>query len=573
MTSTRYSHWIEEMTLKADRRQQNIKTIRDTKPFDQHHLSSLDDTPDNLTAFTEKLKNISTSSIYQLLPDLDKLNLSRYLDEIATSICEAANDTSDLIALVNFCVKVSSLYKQFSMYLLNEFKKQMPSKKGDKVENPSKLRVCLSFFTELFLNGIFGREGFKLNILITSLVKTDKLEHLNTSVLIPFCNDYFLPLTGILPYSKQKHVDDFGESEQQFTQLTSTLFSKDDRDILIETLDDYRQSLVVHTMECYEEMNILESVIINEKRKRGDASADDRQRFELTKQHFERLHFSLDELNECLGHPPIELPPEESSDDDAAAHRLSGGLKGTVQNNNTHCQNNITQQQAKKTPKWLEYLIYGVKMSLYGVKMLFITGLNLITTAANLMVSSSTLMLYFVIIGLIYTRLDRMEDKITSFSGKLNAFETKINKMENNFTKTIKTQIDDAFENKIDDLKIYINSTIKYQIDGLENKMNGKIDGLEKEMNKKIDGLEKKFDKKIEKSISDLEKNLDHRFKAIDDKFKAIDDKFKAVDDRFIAVNDRIDGVNDRLDAISSRIFSTYMLVKAYFPNINITGH
>jgi len=62
----------------------------------------------------------------------------------------------------------------------------------------------------------------------------------------------------------------------------------------------------------------------------GDASADDRQRFEQTKQHFERLQTSLEELTECLGHPPIQLPPEETSEDereaDAAVNRLTEEL-------------------------------------------------------------------------------------------------------------------------------------------------------------------------------------------------------------------------------------------------------
>uniref|UniRef100_A0A1I8BB39 LisH domain-containing protein ARMC9 n=1 Tax=Meloidogyne hapla TaxID=6305 RepID=A0A1I8BB39_MELHA len=330
MTSM-YAQWIVEMTKLAETRERNIKTLKESQPFDEQRLRSLDATLKKVTAFTKKLKNISTSTIYQLLPDLDKLNLSKYLDEIAANICEAKIKIADLNALVDFNVKVSSLYKEFSMYLLNEFKKQMPSKKGDKVENPSKLRVDLRFFTELLLNGIFGREGLQLlGSVLAFLVNTDKQEHLNTSVLMPFCKAHFFPITGILPFSVQKDAKEMREAEQKHAQLISTLFTAEQRSILAKTLDEYWQSLVEHTNRRYVEMNKLKKSIRRQERTRGDASADDRQRFEQTKQHFERLHSSLDELSECLGHPPIELPPEETSDDekeaDAAATRLSAEL-------------------------------------------------------------------------------------------------------------------------------------------------------------------------------------------------------------------------------------------------------
>ncbi|CAK5108984.1 unnamed protein product [Meloidogyne enterolobii] len=77
-------------------------------------------------------------------------------------------------------------------------------------------------------------------------------------------------------------------------------------------------------------MNKLKKSIRRQERTRGDASADDHQRFEQTKQHFERLQTSLEELTECLGHPPIQLPPEETSEDereaDAAVNRLTEEL-------------------------------------------------------------------------------------------------------------------------------------------------------------------------------------------------------------------------------------------------------
>ncbi|CAK5108141.1 unnamed protein product [Meloidogyne enterolobii] len=326
-----YDNWVLEMQKLVEVREKNIKFLEESQPFDDQRLRSLDATLKKVTAFTKKLKNVSSTTISQLLPDLEKLNLSKYLDEIAFNICEAKIKIADLASLVDFIVKISSLYNQFSTHLLNEFKKQMPSKKTDKVENPSKLRVDLRFFTELLLNGIFGREGLQLlGAVLAFLVNTDKQEHLNTSVLMPFCKAHFFPITGILPYSIQKEIGELEEKGKEHAKLISTLFTAEQRSILSKTLDDYWQSLVEHTNKKYLEMNKLKKSIRRQERTRGDASADDRQRFEQTKQHFERLQTSLEELTECLGHPPIQLPPEETSEDereaDAAVNRLTEEL-------------------------------------------------------------------------------------------------------------------------------------------------------------------------------------------------------------------------------------------------------
>jgi hypothetical protein len=98
-----------------------------------------------VTAFTKKLKTIGSASATQFMPELDRLNLSKYLDEIAANICEAKLKTSDLEPLVQFCVRLAGLYADFPSQLVQEMRKQMPTKKGDRVTNASKLRVDLRF--------------------------------------------------------------------------------------------------------------------------------------------------------------------------------------------------------------------------------------------------------------------------------------------------------------------------------------------------------------------------------------------------------------------------------------------
>jgi regulator of nonsense transcripts 2 len=58
------------------------------------------------------------------------------------------------------------------------------------------------FFAELLLNGVFDREGMQLlGTVLSFLVQTDRQEHVNVSVLLPFCRSALPAITGIVPAS------------------------------------------------------------------------------------------------------------------------------------------------------------------------------------------------------------------------------------------------------------------------------------------------------------------------------------------------------------------------------------
>lgn len=62
---------------------------------------------------------------------------------MANSIAEAKIKVSDVQAVVTICVQLSSLYAEFPSLLLAELKKVLPTKRSDKIANPSKLRLDL----------------------------------------------------------------------------------------------------------------------------------------------------------------------------------------------------------------------------------------------------------------------------------------------------------------------------------------------------------------------------------------------------------------------------------------------
>lgn len=90
----------------------------------------------------KRVKNIGTTVTPEsLIPDLSKLNLSKFVDEIAQCVVEAKMKVEELDSLIKFCVSASQIYSQFSVDLVTEVRKQMPTKRADSIKNPSKLRV------------------------------------------------------------------------------------------------------------------------------------------------------------------------------------------------------------------------------------------------------------------------------------------------------------------------------------------------------------------------------------------------------------------------------------------------
>lgn len=142
--STLVNPWIDDIQKRSELQRKNIESLKNAEPLEGAKLSKLDSSLKKLTAFMKKTKSISSKEPATLLiPELSKLNVLKFLDEIATNVCEAKIKSSDVNDLVVFVVHVSSLYPQFPDLLLTELKKQFPTKKSEKIENPVKFKVDL----------------------------------------------------------------------------------------------------------------------------------------------------------------------------------------------------------------------------------------------------------------------------------------------------------------------------------------------------------------------------------------------------------------------------------------------
>uniref|UniRef100_A0A915DDT2 MIF4G domain-containing protein n=1 Tax=Ditylenchus dipsaci TaxID=166011 RepID=A0A915DDT2_9BILA len=284
--------WIKEVKTRHNLQLQNIQLLSTTKHLDEAGFRALDSTLKKVTAFMKKLKNIGTIvSPASLLPELEKLNVS------------------------NVCVKVASMYSAFPGILTAELKKQMPYKKNDAISNPSKLRVDLKFVAELVLNGVLQKEGIQLlGSTLSFVVNTDKSEHVNVNIILPLCRSLLFDITNLVPLT-QLRLAKMIDADISSYGLSSTVFSDDQRN-------------AVHANEVRTEMNRLHKSIKRQERTRGDASADDRHKFDQAKANYDRLLQNATDLSECLGKelPAMVEEPSDDEQDELAAKKMDLAL-------------------------------------------------------------------------------------------------------------------------------------------------------------------------------------------------------------------------------------------------------
>lgn len=139
---------------------------------------------------------------------------------------------------------------------------------------------------------------------------------------MPLCKTCLYDLSDLLPY-KVKQLS----QNSSPTGLSSSLITTDQKQTIGKLFKDYYDSLVQHANETRIEMNKVQKSIKRQERTKGleyfchvykllgDASADDRQKFDQIKQVFDRLLQNANDLAMYIGEevPPM---PEEPSDDE-----------------------------------------------------------------------------------------------------------------------------------------------------------------------------------------------------------------------------------------------------------------
>ena len=88
--------------------------VKNAERLDAAALKSLDASLKKVTPFLKKVKErLGEDTCANLIAEAKKLNLSKYIEEVASGVAEAKLRVSDILAAVDLCCTMHSLYADF----------------------------------------------------------------------------------------------------------------------------------------------------------------------------------------------------------------------------------------------------------------------------------------------------------------------------------------------------------------------------------------------------------------------------------------------------------------------------
>lgn len=169
--------YIEEARLRFDGR----RRLRETNCQSDIDYSSIESELNNLdssikknSALVKRLKVFTESQKEQVLSEIDRLNLIKFISEVVSSIIEAKLKLSDIPAVIEICTRLNRTYREFSKQLLEQFVRYFPAIKQRKNHDPLNALVHQPGFNPVSQNHATTSSSFtNLSSLTSSLVASN----------------------------------------------------------------------------------------------------------------------------------------------------------------------------------------------------------------------------------------------------------------------------------------------------------------------------------------------------------------------------------------------------------------
>lgn len=272
-------------------------------------LRTLDSSIKRNTAVIKKLKQINEEQRESLMDELRSVNLSKFVSEAVTAICEAKLRTSDIHAAVQICSLLHQRYKDFSPSLVQGLLKIFfPGKTpedpdADKNSKAMKKRSSLKLLLELYFVGVIDDSGVFINIIkdLTSMehLKDRDAAQTNLSLLSSFARQarYFLGL----PLSGQEILEEFYK-ELNITPDQKKFFKK-----AFHVYYDAAAELLQSEHTSLRQMEHENSKILNAK---GELSEETATAYEKLRKSYDHLYRGVSALAEALDMQPPVMPED-----------------------------------------------------------------------------------------------------------------------------------------------------------------------------------------------------------------------------------------------------------------------
>ncbi|XP_047478568.1 regulator of nonsense transcripts 2-like [Penaeus chinensis] len=319
----------DRLAKKKELRAQNLAVVKDRPEL---NTALLDSSLKKNTAFIKKLKNLTESQHDSLVKDLQSLNLTKYVSEVAQAVVETKLKMSDISTAVHLCSLLHQRYHDFAPTLLENWQKVLTPKKDEKISNMSKLRVDLRLYAELITAGIFlPKEGLPLlgNVL-TTLVTSDKEEHQNIAVLLTFCRHCGEDYMGLVPRKIRLLADQF-----HMTIPKSDFLPPERQKNVRQLLKDYFVSLSKHLFHDHKELQQVEKHNRRLLQTRGELGQDRVNLAENLASGLTKLVANTQQMAELLDEDMPELPEDKSQGDDLGLGDIGMGEGGEIPDGGT----------------------------------------------------------------------------------------------------------------------------------------------------------------------------------------------------------------------------------------------
>ncbi|KAL1191567.1 Regulator of nonsense transcripts UPF2 [Cardamine amara subsp. amara] len=288
-----------KMTL----RQNNLNPERP----DTTYLRTLDSSIKRNTAVIKKLKQINEEQREGLMDDLRGVNLSKFVSEAVTAICEAKLKSSDIQAAVQICSLLHQRYKEFSPSLTQGLLKVFfPGKSADDLDadrnsKAMKKRSTLKLLLELYYVGVIEDSNIFINI-VKDLTSVEQLKDRDTTQI---------NLTLLASFARQGRVflglPISGQDEDFFKGLDVTAEQKKSFRKAFNTYYDALADLLQSEHKLLHQMEKENSKLVNAK---GELSEDSASSYEKLRKSYDHLYRNISSLAESLDMQPPVMPED-----------------------------------------------------------------------------------------------------------------------------------------------------------------------------------------------------------------------------------------------------------------------
>ncbi|XWS75092.1 hypothetical protein CRYUN_Cryun01aG0055300 [Craigia yunnanensis] len=286
-------------------RQTNLNPERPDSGF----LRTLDSSIKRNTAVIKKLKQINEEQKEGLMEDLRSVNLSKFVSEAVTAICDAKLKSSDIQAAVQICSLLHQRYTDFSPSLIQGLLKVFfPGKSVDDLDadrnlKAMKKRSTLKLLLELYFVGVIEDNGIFINI-IKDLTSTEHLKdrdatQTNLTLLASFARQGRVFLG--LPLSGQEFQDEF------FKGLNITVDQKKTFRKAFHAYYDSVTELLQSEHASLRQMEHENAKILNAK---GELNEENASSYEKLRKSYDNLYRNISFLAEALDMQPPVMPED-----------------------------------------------------------------------------------------------------------------------------------------------------------------------------------------------------------------------------------------------------------------------